>query len=148
MHKGVVALESHNTVYKAAVIMEDAVVGSVIVLKNKKAVGIITERDIVRKVIANKQNPSRVELGAIMTSPLRVIPIEASIKEAAIAMHKYDIKKLPVMNSKRKIVGLITETDILSTYPSLIDLMVEEEIIKRYDPNLADLSHYHTDVNR
>lgn len=147
MRKGIIALNHDKTVYDAANVMAEAEVGSVIVIKDNKAVGIVTERDIVRKVVAKKRDPKKTKLEDVMSHPLRVIRIDAPIRDAAIAMKKYNIKKLPVM-VKRKIVGMITETDVLRAYPSLVDLLVEHEIIKRYDPNLADLSHYSTEIQK
>jgi len=147
MRKGVIALKSTNSVYDAARLMSDSEVGSVIVIKDNKAVGIVTERDLVRKVIAKKKNPIKTKLNKIMSHPLRVIKIDAPIRDAAIAMRKYNIKKLPVM-VKKKIIGMITETDVLRAYPSLVDLLIEEEIIKRYNPNLADLSQYNAEIKK
>jgi len=148
MRKGIIVLDSFDTVYNAAKIMHEAEVGSVIVTKKNKAVGIATERDIVRKVVAKKRDPKTTKLDKIMSTPLRVISINSSIREAALAMKKYGIKKLPVMGSKKKIIGIITESDVLIAYPSLVDVLIEQEIIKRYDTNLADLTQYSTTITK
>ncbi len=148
MRKGVIALNCDNKVYDASKAMLESAVGSVIVLKKNRAVGIVTERDIVRKVIANKKSATRTKLEEVMSTPLRVISIDESIKKAAITMKKYNIKKLPVVGNKKNILGIITETDVLGAYPALVDLLIEQEIIKRYDPNLADLSQYSTEIKK
>ncbi|MCD6549234.1 CBS domain-containing protein [Candidatus Micrarchaeota archaeon] len=125
MTKGVIAIPASRPVIDAARAMSHAKVGSVIVLKNNKAVGIVTERDIVRKVVARNRDPSKVRLSSIMSSPLRVVKVDTSIGEAARIMRKYEIKKLPVVNNKGMLVGVVTETDILRAYPGLVDVLVE-----------------------
>lgn len=125
MTKGVIAMPMSRPVSEAAKAMERAKVGSVIVLRKGKAIGIVTERDIVRKVIAKGRNPRNIKLGVIMSTPLHVIRIDTPIDEAARAMKKYDIKKLPVITEKGMVTGMVTETDIIRAYPGLVDVLIE-----------------------
>ena len=131
MTKGIIAIPMSRPVIEAAEAMARARVGSVIVLKKGKAVGIVTERDIVRKLLAKGKNPRKVKLGSIMSTPLHVIKIDTPIGEAARAMKKYDIKKLPVVNDRNEVVGMVTETDIIRAYPGLVDVLLEVAEIVR-----------------
>ena len=132
MTKGVLVLSTSSKVREAAEVMANANVGSVIIMNKGKAVGIITERDIVRKVVGVKKDPSKVILNKIMSQPLRVIKADSSIGTAALAMRKYKIKKLPVIDKKGMLIGMITETDIISVYPGLVDVLIEVALQNRF----------------
>ncbi len=132
MTKGVLVLSLSNTVKEAAEIMTNANIGSIIVMNKGKAVGIITERDIVRKVVGIDKDPSKIKLDKIMSQPLRVIKADTSIGDAALAMRKYRIKKLPVIDKKEMVIGMITETDIISAYPGLVDVLIEVALQNRF----------------
>ena len=77
--------------------MEKNRIGSVIVTEKGKAVGIVTERDIVRRVVSAKKKPT-VTLKRIMSSPLRVTKPSQEVEDAVIAMRKHGIKKLAVVD--------------------------------------------------
>jgi len=99
-------------------------VGSVIVVKNKKPVGIITERDIVRRYLSKRFN-LLVKAKNIMTQPVKVIKEEAKVTDAARLMADYGIRKLPVVNSSGEVVGVITEGDIVRHANSILDILKE-----------------------
>ncbi|MCX8202363.1 MAG: CBS domain-containing protein [Candidatus Micrarchaeota archaeon] len=124
MQKGVVVLESSKSALDAAKTMEKNKIGSIIVVEKGKAVGIVTERDLVRRVIAAKKKPT-VKLKQILSSPLRVARPEQDIQEAVLAMKKYKIKKLAVVDDKGRLVGIVTDTDITRALPGMIDILQE-----------------------
>ncbi|MFA5382026.1 MAG: CBS domain-containing protein [Candidatus Micrarchaeia archaeon] len=132
MTKGVLVLSTSSKVKEAAEIMANANVGSIILMNKGKAVGIATERDIVRKVVGINKDPSKITLEEIMSRPLRVIKVDTSIGDAALAMRKYKIKKLPVIDKKGMVIGMITETDIISAYPGLVDVLIETALQNRF----------------
>ena len=132
MTKGVLVLTTTSKVKEAAELMANANVGSVIVMYRGKAVGIVTERDIVRKVVGAKKDASKIPLKKIMSQPLRVMKADASIGNAALAMRKYRIKKLPVIDRKGMVIGMITETDIIAAYPGLVDVLIEVALQNRF----------------
>jgi len=124
MKKGVVFLESSRTALDAAKTMEKNRIGSVIVTEKGKAVGIVTERDIVRRVVSAKKKPT-VTLKRIMSSPLRVTKPSQEVEDAVIAMRKHGIKKLAVVDEKGRLVGVVTDTDIMRALPGMLDLLKE-----------------------
>jgi CBS domain-containing protein len=99
-------------------------VGSIVVTKNKKPIGIITERDIVRKYLSKRFN-LLTKAKHIMSQPVRVIKEETKVTDAARLMADYGIRKLPVVNSSGEVVGIITEGDIVRHANSILDILKE-----------------------
>jgi len=112
------------TARKAAAIMKEKNVGSLIVVENGDAAGIITERDLIEKVVAQDLKPSKVKVESVMTSPLITISQDTSLAEAARMMAKMGLRRLPVVTDG-KLAGILTENDILKISPSLIELTRE-----------------------
>lgn len=129
MKRGVVFLESSKTALDAAKTMDKNHIGSVIVTEKGKAVGIVTERDIVRRVVSAKKKPT-VALKKIMSSPLRVTKPSQEVEDAVIVMKKHGIKKLVVIDDKGRLVGVVTDSDITRALPGMLDLLKE---IGNYD---------------
>lgn len=125
MSKNVISATREASIMEVAKLMEKYNVGSIVVADKKKAEGIITERDIVRKLIGAGKESSKARAADAMSSPLKVITAEASIETAAKAMREYRIKRLPVISENNELVGLISEGDIMRVFPSIVDLLEE-----------------------
>mgnify|MGYP000716383667 FL=1 len=126
MSSPVVTVREDDTVEKVAKLMDEYSIGSVVVVRDKdEPVGVITERDIVRKVVAKDRKPSEVRAAEIMSTPLFTIEPDKDVKEAARTMGRYDIRRLIVMH-KGRMVGIVSSRDILQAVPSLLDLMIEK----------------------
>lgn len=125
MSKNVISATREASIIEVAKLMEKYNVGSIVVADKKKAEGIITERDIVRKLIGAGKESSKAKAADAMSSPLKVITAEASIETAAKAMREYRIKRLPVISENNELVGLISEGDIMRVFPSIVDLLEE-----------------------
>ena len=109
MTKNVVTIDANKTVVEAAALMSENDIGDLIVMEDNIPVGIVTERDFVRRVLAEgKSTESKVS--EVMTSPLKVIDPDAPIKEAARRMVNKRIRRLPVIKDN-KLVGIITAAD-------------------------------------
>jgi CBS domain-containing protein len=102
-------------------------IGSIIVVQGDRPVGIITERDILRRLVEQCLAPETLTAQQIMTSPLVTISETASIEEAAKLMSRKRMKRLPVM-SNGKMVGIITYTDIVAKVPTMLSLL--EELVR------------------
>lgn len=125
MSKNVISVTRDASIMEVAKLMEKYNVGSVVVADKKKAEGIITERDIVRKLIGKGKDVTQAKASDAMSSPLKVITAEASLETAAKAMKEYRIKRLPVISEKNELVGLVSEGDIMRVFPSVVDLLEE-----------------------
>ncbi|MCD6493846.1 MAG: CBS domain-containing protein [Archaeoglobaceae archaeon] len=88
-------------------------VGSIVVVENGKPVGIVTEKDLIEKVISRNKIPSEVKLKDIMSYPLITITPSTSLMEAARIMLKKGIRRLPVVDGMGNLVGIVTDNDIL-----------------------------------
>jgi CBS domain-containing protein len=109
MTKDVLTIEANKTVMEAATLMSQNDVGDLIAMESGAPVGIVTERDFVRRVIALGK-PTGTKVSEIMSTPLKVIDPEAPIKEAARRMVNKGIRRLAVIKDN-KLVGIITVTD-------------------------------------
>ncbi len=113
MTRPVITADSDLDVLSAAKIMGSANVGSLIVVSKEKPIGILTERDLVKKIVAQAVDPRDVKAGEVMNAPLVTIDPHASLREAAVLMLKAGVKRLPVISSGM-LVGIITDTDLVS----------------------------------
>ena len=109
MTSTVITVESKKTVAEAAALMAEKDVGNLIVMEDNMPIGIVTERDFVRRVLAKEKTP-KTKISEVMSTPLRVIDPDAPLKEAARRMVRKRIRRLPVIEDN-KLVGIITATD-------------------------------------
>jgi CBS domain-containing protein len=109
MTKNVVTIDANKTVFEAAVLMSEKDIGDLVVMDDNAPVGIITERDFVRRVLAEGKSADS-KVSEIMTHPLKVIDPDAPVKEAARRMVNKRIRRLPVIKDN-KLVGIITAAD-------------------------------------
>jgi len=130
MSSPVVSLAEDSASNKVATLMDENDLGCVIVTNQAgKPVGIITERDLVIRVLAKNLVPDTIKAKEIMTSPLVTIQPEATISEAARRMSRMDIRRLGVVY-KGNLVGLISSRDILGVMPELIEMIQERTRIE------------------
>ena len=128
MTKLVVVVPFGKTASDVAKLMKKNTVGSVIVVEDKAgkhAKGIITERDIVYKILAKGDDPYKAKVEEIMSKPLRVIRPDTTIEDAAKAMRENRIKRLPVVNDDNELIGILSEGDIMKIFPVVVDLIEE-----------------------
>jgi len=109
MTKNVVTIDDDKTVAEAAGLMAEHDIGDLVIMHDNSPVGIVTERDFVRRVLAEGKSRN-IKVSEVMTTPLKVIDPEAPIKEAARRMVNRRIRRLPVIKNN-KLVGIITTAD-------------------------------------
>jgi CBS domain-containing protein len=133
MSSPVVTTEEDASSNKVARLMDEHKVGAVVITnKEGKPLGIITERDLVIRVLAKNLQPDAVKAKEIVTSPLVTIEPEVTISEAARKMSSIDIRRLGVLY-KGNLVGLISSKDILNVMPELIEIIQERNRIESAD---------------
>jgi CBS domain-containing protein len=111
MMRPVVKIGSQQTVSEAANIMKECDRGSLIVMEGNIAVGIVTERDFITRVAA-EHLPYTTRISQVMSSPLRTVDANTSLKEAARIMFEHKIRRLPVVDGGA-LVGMIAAWDFL-----------------------------------
>jgi len=124
MSKKVNTIEENKTVFHAAKQMAKERRGYVVVLKKGKPIGILTDSDILEKVISKGKDPKKVKVKDVMTTPLITISPDEELVEASRIMRKNLIKRIPVVKNG-KLVGVITDNDIAKTSPEFINIIEE-----------------------
>jgi len=118
MVKKVITVDEKASVKEAANIMNQFEIGSVITTRKGKPIGIITERDLLIRIVSEGRNAKKTIVKEIMSSPLIVVSPDTDLEQAACLMFEKKIKKLPVTEQNR-LVGLISLTDIARVQPMI-----------------------------
>ncbi len=141
MTRAVIYVKPSDNIRKVAELMREHDIDSVLVMENKKGVGILTDTDIIQKVVASGQDPAIVNVNKIMTSPLVTIEPDADIDDAAKMMSEQKVKRL-VVTRNNNIVGIISEDDIVNVEPALTTLIREHNMwsIEDISPSPESLS--------
>jgi len=132
MTKNVKVVRLDTTVKEIVATMNKFNIGSIIVVQGDRPVGIITERDILIKLVEPSLEPETLTARHVMATPLITINENTSVEEAATLMAKKRIKRIPVMNNE-KLVGILTYTDIVFKVPTMLALL--EEIVRPFHRN-------------
>jgi len=122
MVKEVVTIDDNVTVKEAADVMNRFEIGCLIAVRRGKAMGILTERDILKRIVADAKDAAKTKVKDVMTSPLVVAEPSMDLAEAVKLMFQMKIKKLPVVDGKR-LVGLVSLTDIARFQPQVISIL-------------------------
>ena len=112
MVENVITVEERATVKKTAELMNKHDIGCLVVLKKGVPAGIVTERDMLKRILLGSKNPEKTKVSEIMSKPLITGKPQMTIEDAAKLMFKRDIKKLPVAQNGQ-LVGLVTLTDLV-----------------------------------
>lgn len=135
MKSNPVTVKPKTSVKEAAELMRKKGIGNCIVV-DKKPIGIITESDILKKVVAEDKKASEVLVEEIMVTPIIVIDPYVNIEEAMKTMSKCNIRRLPVVEDGN-LIGIITIKDILRLSPMLLEIAREwYEIVGRDESHL------------
>jgi CBS domain-containing protein len=111
MSKNPVQLESSGSIEAAARMMRDRDIGDVLVMENRSLCGIVTDRDIVVRVVAEGRDPKTTRLADICSKDVETLSPDASIKEAVDLMMKRSVRRLPVVEGDRP-VGIVSIGDL------------------------------------
>jgi CBS domain-containing protein len=112
MVKTVITLNIEATVKEAVTTMNERDIGCLVIVQNETPIGIITEKDMLKRVLLDAKNPEATKVSQIMTSPIIHGEPKMSVQDAVRLMVEKKIKKLPIFEQDR-LVGLITLTDLL-----------------------------------
>ena len=110
---GVVAVQPSDTVLQAANLMNDLNIGGVVVLSGDRLAGIFTERDVLRRVVAQELDPATTPVAEVMTTPVITCPPDLSLEDCAALMTQRGVRHLPVQDSTG-LVGVVSIRDLLA----------------------------------
>ena len=117
----VLTVEVDAPLTEAVKLMNKHEIGCLIVMRDGAPVGIVTERDFLRRVLAESEELKKVKVKEVMSKPILTGKPEMEIEEAARVMFQRKVKKLPLVENGR-LVGLVTLTDLLRFQPQLIKM--------------------------
>ena len=121
----VVTVDAEATVRGAVDLMNKNEIGCLVVVnEEEKPVGIITERDLLKRVLAKRKDPVRSKVKDIMSKPLVTGTPHMDIEAAVRLMFKHKIKKLPVVENGQ-LIGLVSLTDLVRFQPQIIRILKE-----------------------
>ncbi len=130
MSSPVITVTENETVDKVAKFMEMQELGCIIVTdKDGRPLGVITERDLVTRVLAKNKLPSKLKAKGVMTSPLITISPDVTLSNAARQMSRLNVRRLGVVY-KGDLVGILSSKDILAVTPELLETIQEKARIE------------------
>lgn len=121
----VIHVAPENTVLDAANVMNETGIGGVVVLENSRLVGIFTERDVMRRVVAARRDPSTTLVSEVMTTDPMTITADVKIAVCRAMMSTRRIRHLPVLHDGG-LVGMVTSGDILAFEVAEAEAQIEQ----------------------
>lgn len=112
MHAGVTWVEPDTRVGELARMMRDQDIGSIPIGENDRLVGMVTDRDIVCKGLANGKDVSALTARDVMSGPIIYCRADEEIDDAVRIMEEHEIRRLPVINEDKRMVGMLSVGDI------------------------------------
>lgn len=125
-----VTVDARVSVKKAVRVMNDFSIGCLPVTNEGKIAGMLTERDVLVRIVVEGRDPEKTLVGDVMSKPLIVVKPEATVEEAVETMFKNKVKKLPVVENE-KLIGLVTFADIARIQPLMTQTI--RELTEKYD---------------
>ncbi len=140
MTKEIVMIDADKTALEAAKTMTEKGISSIFVVKDGAPVGIITERDFIKKICVKERNVAEVRVGEIMSKILTTAGPEMPIEVAVQRMINHKIRRLPIMDGG-KIVGIITVTDLAKHLRTTLLLEGTLRDTEKMDNVIATMDH-------
>lgn len=132
-----ITINPNKSIKAAGLLMKKSRIGSLIVTKNKRPIGILTDSDIIKKVVAKDIKSSTTKVKDIMSTPLVIVSPDKTMLDATRKMKKNNIKRLPVV-SGGKLVGIVTLSDIAKTSPEMLDLLEYRLRMREAPPEIKE----------
>ena len=140
MKTNLAVVKPTTPVLEAAKLMKERRIGNVIVVEKKQPVGILTESDILKKVVADGKDAKEILVKDVMSTPIIVIDPYITLEEAMKIMGKCNVRRLPVIENN-ELIGIITQKDISRMSPILHEISREW-----YDITVRDEIYYKKQV--
>jgi signal-transduction protein with cAMP-binding, CBS, and nucleotidyltransferase domain len=134
MTRNMITIQAEDSIIKAARVMDEKGVSSVVVKNGAEFSGMVTERNIISRVVSKGLNPQEITVSKVMSTPLVTISPDATIEQAARKMRDNKIRRLLVAENHQKI-GIITESDIVRVDPELHFLIREKSKLEAQFPS-------------
>ncbi len=136
MIKDVLTVDVSDNVINATKKMNEREVGCVVVVDKGKPIGILTERDILRRIVVEKRDAEETKVKEVMSTPLITGKPEMNLEDAIKIIILNRVKKLPIL-SNEKLVGIITLFDIVRLTPITANLLTKTCEIREVPPHIG-----------
>jgi signal-transduction protein with cAMP-binding, CBS, and nucleotidyltransferase domain len=134
MTESYVELSPNTASSDAARIMADSDADCILVIKNKKPLGIVTASDFLRRVVAEGKDASEIPLKDIMSTPVITIDMNKNLLDASTRLSVNEVKRLIVVDGE-EVAGIITSVDLLS----YTEEVGEEEEEREVGPSMCEI---------
>lgn len=111
----------YETVVTAATRMVDANLGALLVVDNDRLVGILSERDILQRVVARRRDPETTTVGSVLTPNPTAVTADTPVAECIQIIRTRGFRHLPVINARRNPIGVLYSRDLLQHVLTLIE---------------------------
>ncbi len=111
--RALVTIDEHDTVERAACLMSEQGVGCVLVVRKGRPLGLVTDRDLVVRVLARGVEPAGARIGEYVTYDPITLRLNEGIETAAHEMRVHGVRRLPIVDDEGKVVGIVTADDLL-----------------------------------
>ena len=132
MKKHVIVASKDTTLYTISKIMVNNRIGSVVIVEGNKPIGIVTPDDIVMLIAKNK-DPNKMKVAELLemkNKPLITAKPNENILRVTKRMVKNGIKRLPVVNERQELVGIVSDKELLLISPELVEILSEKMKLK------------------
>lgn len=120
---------------RMARIMRDKGIGSLVVVKDGKPVGIVTERDLVHRVMAARKDPEKCTAEEVASKPVVAVSIHADVDMAVDLMNDYKIRRIVVVDDRDRLLGILTTDDLAKNLRAMSEeLAVKYMVLSRRKP--------------
>lgn len=141
MSRNIATVDAETTVLEAARIMASRNVSSIVAVYQHHLAGVLTEKDVLKRVVALSKNPTQTQVADVMSFPVTSVPPSYSILSASKMMEKMHIHRLVIVDGK-KVCGIVTQTDVMRAVRGELERKEQERL--RLIADLDDLVHYVT----
>ena len=115
MSKKSFSLDKDKKVTEAVKLMAEKSISAIVILDGKKPIGIVTERDLIKKVMLEKKDQNKLKISEIMSKNPKKIGPNSTILNASRVMKKLNVRKLVVVDKEGNILGMLSQTDIIQS---------------------------------
>lgn len=125
-----VTIQETSTVLETVRTMVKERIGAVVVMKGKRMTGIFSERDVLEKIVLARRDPAKTPVAAVMTADVLSIPAPGDEAAAATTMAEHHIRHLPIVDGKKKVVGMVSLRHVMEE--RIADLEHEVNVLEAY----------------